>query len=356
MTTEGTPPSPQTPPPNEKKTDPAPAEKPEAAAAKSDAAASAKPDAKAAPKPDSGGKPKTKTPWGRNLLFGLSLAGFVAGVLTAHLFAMKKPPLPAAFKPAENPYPDGIYAEGILESVQGSGSNSSVFPEVSGVIKTIFVVEGQEVEKGALLALLDDSVPRAQTDSLLASLKSSEKTLAKLEAAVAIDPRSVSRDALDTARQTAAAARGNYQAADSLLSKYKLKAGSGGVVMAINASRSSYVSPQGVYNPYTQGYDPVLTLGMAQGDLAVRCFVDEILLTRVPPPQEIKAQLAVRGSDLRIPLQFVRVQPLVSPKIELTDEKLEQVDVRVLPILFRFTKPSNVNLFPGELVDVYIGR
>jgi HlyD family secretion protein len=55
-------------------------------------------------------------------------------------------------------------------------------------------------------------------------------------------------------------------------------------------------------------------------------------------------------------LQFVRVQPLVSPKIELTDEKLEQVDVRVLPILFRFTKPSNVNLFPGELVDVYIGR
>jgi HlyD family secretion protein len=88
----------------------------------------------------------------------------------------------------------------------------------------------------------------------------------------------------------------------------------------------------------------------------VRCYIDEILLTRVPPPQAIKAQLAVRGSDLRIPLQFVRVQPFVSPKIELTDGKLEQVDVRVLPILFRFTKPSNVNLYPGELVDVYIGQ
>ena len=97
-------------------------------------------------------------------------------------------------------------------------------------------------------------------------------------------------------------------------------------------------------------------VGPGAGSLAVRCYVDEILLTRVPSPQAIKAQMAIRGSDLRVPLQFVRMQPFVSPKIELADERLEQVDVRVLPILFRFAKPSNVNLFPGELVDVYIGE
>jgi HlyD family secretion protein len=50
------------------------------------------------------------------------------------------------------------------------------------------------------------------------------------------------------------------------------------------------------------------------------------------------------------------VQPYVSPKIELSDERLERVDVRVLPVIFKITKPSNANLYPGELVDVYISE
>ena len=35
---------------------------------------------------------------------------------------------------------------------------------------------------------------------------------------------------------------------------------------------------------------------------------------------------------------------------------MERVDVRVLPIIFKVEKPKDVNLFPGELVDVYIGE
>jgi len=30
--------------------------------------------------------------------------------------------------------------------------------------------------------------------------------------------------------------------------------------------------------------------------------------------------------------------------------------VRVLPVIFRFEKPKDLNLFPGQLVDVYIGQ
>lgn len=290
------------------------------------------------------------------LLFGASFAGFLAGLIAAHLFAIKSPVLPPAFKPAENPYPNGIYAEGIVESVQASGSNVSLFPEVTGVVKSVLATEGQKVEKGAALVLLDDSVPKAQADAARATLKSAEDTLAKTEAAYALDARSVSRDALDTARNAAAVARANSATADALLSKYALRATSDGVVMAMNAAEKSYVSSQGVYDPYTQGYDPVVTLGTPQSELHVRCYVDEILVTRLPPPQSIKAQLAIRGSDVRIPLQFVRVQPFLTPKIELSDQKQELVDVRVLPVIFRFTKPSSVNLYAGELVDVYIGQ
>ena len=66
--------------------------------------------------------------------------------------------------------------------------------------------------------------------------------------------------------------------------------------------------------------------------------------------------MSIRGTNIKIPLEFVRVQPFVSPKIELSDQRQERVDVRVLPVIFRFEKPKDLNLYPGELVDVYIGE
>jgi len=66
--------------------------------------------------------------------------------------------------------------------------------------------------------------------------------------------------------------------------------------------------------------------------------------------------MSIRGSGVKIPLEFVRVQPYVSPKIELSDQRQERVDVRVLPVILKIVKPTNVNLYPGELVDVYISE
>ena len=66
--------------------------------------------------------------------------------------------------------------------------------------------------------------------------------------------------------------------------------------------------------------------------------------------------MSIRGSNIKLPIEFVRVQPLVSPKIELSDQRQERVDVRVLPVIFKVEKPKGVNLYPGELVDVYIGE
>jgi len=93
----------------------------------------------------------------------------------------------------------------------------------------------------------------------------------------------------------------------------------------------------------------------------VRCYVDEILVPRLPTPSKMKAEMSVRGSSVKIPLEFVRMQPFVSPKIELSDERQERVDVRVLPVIFRINQPEDeklrqVNLYPGQLVDVYISE
>jgi len=80
------------------------------------------------------------------------------------------------------------------------------------------------------------------------------------------------------------------------------------------------------------------------------------LLQRLPGLGEIDAYMFIRGSDIKIPLKIVRLQPNVSPKIELSNQRTERVDVRVLPVIFSFDKPANVTLYPGQLVDVYIGK
>jgi HlyD family secretion protein len=68
------------------------------------------------------------------------------------------------------------------------------------------------------------------------------------------------------------------------------------------------------------------------------------------------ATMSIRGTATKIPLEFVRLQPYVTPKIELSDQRLERVDLRVLPAIFRFQPPAGIEVYPGEMVDVYIGE
>jgi len=232
-------------------------------------------------------------------------------------------------------------------------------------------------------------VADAQVVAAEGALKTAQDTLQKDQAAYEIDSRSVSRDALDSALNAAAVAKANLMvarrqdalteagawiydmqnqerqqhalakaaaASRALLGKYMLRASRDGVVLSINTMVGSYVSPQGTYDAYTQGVDPVIILGSLSSSLHVRCYVDEILVPRLPSGRRMKAQMSVRGSDVKLPLEFVRVQPYVSPKIELSDQRMERVDVRVLPVIFKIARSSDTNLYPGELVDVYISE
>jgi HlyD family secretion protein len=95
-------------------------------------------------------------------------------------------------------------------------------------------------------------------------------------------------------------------------------------------------------------------LGSGPEQLAVRCYVDEILINRLADLHRLKARMFVRGTKIEAPLEFIRVQPYVSPKIQLSDQRTERVDVRVLPVIFRIGQPKGVRLYPGQMVDVYI--
>ncbi len=375
------------------------------------------------PKPDAMPvKPAKPAISARNkVIFGLSMLGVVAALVAAYLFGVQRKAQPPVFTPVSSPYESAIYANGIIESDQSSGSNVNIYPEVSGPVTQVLVHEGQEVAAGAPLLSIDDSVQRASTEQLRlqseaalallnelkaqprgetlaianaqmglaeTSLKTARDQYDKERASYDIDPKSVSKDALDTAEDAALQAAAGldvarkqyeltkagawiydiasqekqvealqhaYQAANALLQKYSLKAPIGGTVLTVNAAIGGTASPQGAFNPYTEGFDPLVVMGAPQDFLDVRCYVDEILVSRLPSKWHITAQMSVTGSDIKVPLEFVRVQPYVSPKIELSNQRQEKVDLRVLPVIFRFEK-KDAPVYPGQLVDVYIGQ
>jgi HlyD family secretion protein len=356
------------------------------------------------------------------LLFIISGASLLLALVSAFIFAQQPKSLPPLFTPAANPYANGIYSEGMVESDQAQGENINLYPEVTGPITQVLVGEGQQVHQGDPLVMIDDSVQRAtadqlraqadaalamlnelkaepraetlavsvaQVDNARATLKNAEDELAKQQHSYDLDPRSVSMDALDNARNAEKVAATNlqviqrqydltkagawiydvqnqerqytalskaYAAAAALLAKYTIHAPADGVVLTVQTGVGSYVSSQGAYDSYTQGYDPLITMATPQTHLQVRAYIDEILVDRLPDPARMKAEMVIRGTTTHVPLTFARIQPFISPKIELSDERQERVDVRVLPVIFRFEKPKGLNLYPGELVDVYVGE
>ena len=304
------------------------------------------------------------------IIIALAIIGVVLAIATAFYWGQRQNPLPPAFTPASNPYENGIYAEGIVEALQASGSNVNIYPEVAGTVNQISVKEGQDIAAGAPLLSMDDSVQRATTQQAKAqiavaraSLKTAEDAYQKQKAAADIDPRAVSKDALDGARDAVGLAKANldvsqkqYETAASLLAKYHIHALSAGKVISINTALGSYISAQGVYDTYTQQNQPIMVLGASGDALAVRCYIDEVLLQKLPSMVDIDAYMFIRGSNTKVPLKIVRFQPNVSPKIELSNQRAERVDVRVLPVIFSFDKPKELTIYPGQLVDVYVGK
>jgi len=184
------------------------------------------------------------------LVFLLALVGLAIGLGGAYFFNAEKKTQPPVFSPAPNPYPRGIYANGIIESFQAAGENINLFPEVSGPIASILVTEGQAVTKGTSLIAIDDAVQRAvadqqrsQAEAALAQLQALKAqprretlaiTEAQLELARAnlknaqdqydkqsrlyeIDRKAVSKDALDSATNALKVAAANVEVAQRQL-------------------------------------------------------------------------------------------------------------------------------------------
>lgn len=303
------------------------------------------------------------------LLFVFAILGLLAGLISVVVYNQKikvQPPLAVSY----NPYTAGIYATGIVESFQENGSNVNIFSEVSSKIIDIMVTNGQSVTKDMPLLALDASIQQGIVEKDAADIRYAkanlvelQQQLQKLQKAFKLNPKAVSKNDLDNAinavkvaKEAVNVSQGQYDSDKALLDKYIIRSPIDGIVLRIVPAIGDYSTVGiGSYDPYTQGFSPPIQLGVKTDYLQVRSYVDEILVPRLPTSEKLEATLFVRGlQNKSIPLTFVNIQPLTIPNIELSNERNERVDVRVLPIIFKFERPKDIHIFPGQLVDVYI--
>lgn len=269
-------------------------------------------------------------------------------------------------QPATSPFAETVSGAGLVEA---STQNVSVAAPLAGIVATVHVQAGDTVKRGMPLFTLDEAPLKAEIASRAAAVQVAEARISEAETAVAeaddqlakvkelTDPRAISREEVVRRETAARAARARLQSAKAALTQSRaqvkqaevdlarltVRAPIGGEVLQLNVRTGEFVSPG-------EGTPPVI-LGETHR-LHVRVDVDEADSWRFRPGAKAVAHL--RGnSTIKVPATFVRTEPFVVPKRNLTGASAERVDTRVLQVLFAFDR-KDLPIYVGQQMEVFI--
>lgn len=282
-----------------------------------------------------------------------ALLGVVAVVLmvlkTTAIEPMPSPPSAPALKPAARV----IAAAGLVEAHQ---ENTSLGVPVSALVKKVLVKVWDKVEAGAPLLELDDRELQAQLTTQRADLRVREAELARARrqhdlAQSLRASRLVSQDESDTqaddfavAQARADSARSAMAQTEALVERLTVRAPIGGTILQVNTRAGEYVMPGANSAP--------ILLGSIE-QVQVRAEVDEQIAPRVKPG--CKAVGYLKGDTQNpIPLEFVRIEPYITPKRNLTGSSAERVDTRVLQVIYRFPNGHASRIYVGQQMDLFL--
>jgi len=285
--------------------------------------------------------------------FYLSVAGMVfAGMIVLQLSAADPVP-PPPHSPPSNPFARSVAAAGLVEA---QGENIAIGVPVAGLVTGVSVRVWDKVELGQPLLYLDDRELRASLIGQRARVQVAEATETRLRGMLqrlekVSDSRAITREELETRRSdllvaTAelAAARAAVEQTETLLSRLVVRAPRVATVLQVNTRPGEFVTPGATRAP------------LVLGDLTyfqVRADVDEQVAPRVRP--NMKAVGYLKGDTERpIPLEFVRIEPFIIPKVSLTGGSAERVDTRVLQVIYRCPTSTNATLYVGQQLDLYL--
>ncbi|MGD9580630.1 MAG: HlyD family secretion protein [Vampirovibrionia bacterium] len=337
-------------------------------------------------------------------LFVIAIVGMILGVSFVIIQAKEDPKIQPIRQPAVKPYKNSIAGLGIVEAYR---ENIEVAPYWAGKVTDVLVSEGQTVKAGDVLYTLDtnDLQARQKSATLQATAKQSfidrltheprKENIPPLEALVkqteanynnikaqydkikaVTDPRAVSLDAIDSKKYELEAAKANMEKAKADLEKLKagawsydidqaksekeallatadeygvlikqatIRAPKSGEILKVNTRKGQFAS--------TVSATPPVLMGTTE-QLQVRVDIDEINAPSVK--SGMKAMASLKGDAKKsFPLTFVRVQPYMVPKTNLSGKATERVDVRVLQVIYSF-EPQKFPVYVGQQVDVYL--
>jgi len=108
---------------------------------------------------------------------------------------------------------------------------------------------------------------------------------------------------------------------------------------------------EGEFPPADTLRTPMMILGNID-EIYLRVSINQLDIPTFRPEAKAVAYLQEDG-HLEYPLEFVRVEPFLVNKQNLTNEITEKVDTKVLQIIYRIIK-NDSNLFVGQQLDVFI--
>jgi HlyD family secretion protein len=149
---------------------------------------------------------------------------------------------------------------------------------------------------------------------------------------------------LEVQRAAVAQAQAGLVRAQTSLELRTLRAPKTGTVLSVKIR-------QGEFIPASILSNPLITMGQID-PLHIRVDIDESEIPRFR--SDAMATATLRGtSGPGVRLEYVRTEPLVVPKRNLTGTVSERVDTRVMQVIYSVS-PQTLGAIVGQQVDVYI--
>jgi multidrug efflux pump subunit AcrA (membrane-fusion protein) len=292
----------------------------------------------------------------------LSLVGGAA--LVAKNTRVERPEAPLA-SPPSSAFERAIGAEGLVEP---RSEDIAIAPTVPGLVVAVRVQAQQLVHAGDVLWEQDDRdlealipVREAEIASARAAVGVAEAALSDAGVQLAMiervaDPRAIRQEdlqrrriAVDGAKAQLAASRAALARAEAALEHTRtelallsVRAPIDGQILKVDVRPGEYAS--------VPAKAPLVVMGDTSA-LHVRVDIAEEDAARFVPASA--AYASPRGDASRhIPLEFVRLEPRLIPKRNLSGDTAERVDTRVLQAIYRVAGGAPV--YDGELLDVFI--
>ena len=305
---------------------------------------------------------------------GVAIAMVILGNRTA-------PVAQPVLQPASTPFSSYVFGPGIVEA---STENIAIGTPVSGIVTAVYVKWGDRVKSGAPLFKVDTRDLEAQLLPANAKVKEveaqllpatakvneAEATLAKaenrlkvgegLEPGVSISVEEMANRRFDVGTDKAilasaeaqveqikaqvASAKAQVEQIEREIELRTIRAPISGRILQMKTRLGEYAQ-SGVVST------PLMLLG-DDTRLHVRVDIDENDAWRFQPCASARA--SVRGNpEIQTPLQYVRTDPDVIPKVALTGDTTQRTDTRVLQVIYSFD-PASLPVYVGQLMDVFI--